>query len=184
MSFAHREGMGESYRIQAQIRLLSNLSLEYGFSIINEFPPDPISQGFPGDLNWQPVKDPGSPGELCFTWRAFPEIVKRIDGEFPGEYVMLMGTNKLNPGMIFQKLYWKEREHYARIQDVEAQLLRLNFRILKSGFYDSPPWIDAPLPLKLHLPVNIKSSRLLDIFEALPGKVLRAHHVWALGKRK
>jgi len=139
MSFAHREGMGESYRIKAQIKLFNILSLEYGFSIINEFPLDPVSQGFPGGLNWQPVKDPGAPGDLCFTWRAFPEVVKKIDEEFPGEYVMLMGTNKLNPGVIFQKLYWKEREHYARIRDVEAQLLRLDFRILKSGFYDSPP---------------------------------------------
>ena len=184
MSFAHREGMGESYRIHAQIRLLENLSLEYGFSIINEFPPDPISQSFPGDLNWQPVDYPGAPGDLCFTWRAFPEVARRIANEFPGEYVMLMGTNKLNPGVIFQKLYWKEREHYARIRDVEAQLLRLNFRILKSGFYDSPPWIDAPLPLNLHLGVNAGSSRMLEIFENMPGKVLRAHHVWALGKRK
>jgi len=70
------------------------------------------------------------------------------------------------------------------IRDVEAQLLRLDFRILKSGFYDSPPWFDVPLPGKLHLPVNIKSSRMLNIFEDLPGQVLRAHHVWALGKRK
>lgn len=184
MSFAHREGMGESYRVKAQIRLFNNLSLEHGFSVINEFPPDPVSQGFPGGLNWLPVEDPGSPGEMCFTWRAFPEVARRIADEFRGEYVMLMGTNILNPGVIFQKLYWKEREHYARIQDVEAQLLRLNFRILKSGFYDCPPWIDAPLPLNLHLGVNAGSSRLLDIFEDLPGKVLRAHHVWALGKRK
>ena len=88
MSFALREGMGESYRINAQIRLLNNLSLEHGFSIINEFPPDPISQGFPGDMNWLPVDFPGAPGEMCFTWRAFPEVARRIADEFPGEYVL------------------------------------------------------------------------------------------------
>lgn len=182
--FSVQHGMGEFYRVAAQIRLIERLKEDYDLACVNEFPPDPISCSYPGELNWLPVEYPFFPGELLFTWRAFPRRAKRMADLFPGDYLLLMGTNMINPGVIFQKVLWKEPEHYCMRKDLEAQLLSLKFRILESGFYDSPPWIDAPLPFNAHLKVSPGSSRMLEIFETLPGKCIRAHHVWALGERK
>lgn len=184
MSFANQHGIGESYRVLAQIRLLALLAREHRIRLINEFPSEPISQSFPGLLNWLPVSSPrASKADMMFCWRAFPEVARRIVAEFPGNFILLMGTNRLNPGVIFQRLFWKEREHYAGIQDLTGQLQCLGLEVVDTGFYDSPPWFDAPLPLNLHLGIDMKPSRMLELWENLGARVVRAHHVWALGRR-
>jgi hypothetical protein len=182
--FSRNQGVGEVYRIRAQIRLIEQLHIKYELNRILEFPPDPVSMSYPETLNWLPTLDPGVSADMLFTWRAFPHTVKRMIAEFPGNFIMLMGTNRLNPGVFFQKLFWIEPEHYALIRDLKIQLHEAGLEIVDSGFYDCPPWFDAPLPLNLHLPVAAGGSRMLDFWEKFPVRIVRAHHVWALGRRK
>lgn len=179
--FLRKHGMGEAYRIRAQMLLIDSLKKDLRLETVCEFPPEPVSLEYPEQLNWMPTEDPGCAADLLFTWRSFRERVMRMRREFPGRYLMFMGTNLLNPGVIFQKLYWKEREHYARIRDLEALCQRLRLKTVRKGFYDCPFWLDAPLPYGVHLPFSRPGN--WGILEHMPGKVIRAHHVYVVGEK-
>lgn len=178
-----KHGMGEVYRVHAQIRLIQQLKESLGIQEIYEFPPEPISADFP--INWKQTPTPCVSGDLLFTWRAFPRTICLMNGYFDGPFLMFMATNKWNPGVFFQKLFWHEPEIYLSIKSLERLVESFNLKILKSGYYDSPLWPDAPLPGSLHIKTDDrKISDSVSRWERIPGHFLRAHHVYCVGERK
>lgn len=178
-------GIGEVYRVYAQIYFVKKLIKKHGLKLIFEYPIEPNAFVIT-DKPWEQVDDPGIKGDLLMTWKAFPHIVKNMTN-FEGRYFLFMGTNKYNFGAILHKYYWANPEIYLTLQGLERMIADSGFRVIESGYYDCPPWFDAPLTSHdtVHLTFNDAWIEKLILFERLEIlKKLRSHHIYCFAERR
>jgi len=181
MNLSKYVGIGEVYRVASQIKLIELLAAKHDFKRIFEYPMDPIAAMF--KKPWIQVSDPCCQGDLLFTWKAFPQVIQAMK-RFQGPYLLFIATNKWNLGAYLQKLYWHQKEVYASIHDLWFQVIFQGFQVVDAGYYDCPPWPDAPLSSDDSRHLGLKDSWIQNLlaFERLPGKFFRAHHVYCLAR--
>ena len=179
-------GIGEVYRVHAQILFVQKIIKRFGLKQVFEYPVEPNASVIV-EKPWRQIEDPAVEGCLIMTWKAFPKIMKEML-RFKGKYFLFMGTNKYNFGAIIHQYYWKNPEIYLTLGELEKRTIELGLALIESDYYDMPPWFDAPLTPNdsVHLSMDdelIKSS--VYVFERLKFlKLFRSHHLYCLAVRR
>jgi len=178
-------GIGEVYRVYAQIIFIENLRVKYGLKRIFEYPFESNSSVMT-DKCWTQIEDPNVEGDLLMTWKAFPKIIKEML-VFKGKYFLFMCTNKLNFGAIIHQYYWNNPEIYLTLKELEKMVSSFGLQILESDYYDMPLWFDAPLTPNDTVHLTIKDSWIkgsvyyLERLKFL--KMYRSHHIYCFAER-
>lgn len=186
MNLSSIVGVGEVYRVYAQIYFVKKLLQKHGLKKVFEYPIEPNASVIV-DKPWKQLSDPGVKGDLLMTWKAFPNIMKEMLG-FKGNHFLFMGTNRYNFGAIIHQYYWLNPEIYLTIQSLEKMVSDSGLKVIESGYYDMPPWFDAPLTPGDTVHLNLSDSlikRSVYFFERLHFlKLFRSHHIYCLAERE
>ncbi len=174
-------GIGEVYRVEAEEQLVRGLRERYGFDRIYEYPVEPMSGDFP--ISWMQTDNPEVEGDLLFTFRAFPHVVRDMKRS-RCRFLMLVATNLMNAGVFVQHLLWKTKEFYSTLGQLRVWAQRNMIFPVEVGYYDLPLWPDIAISSGnwIHFNVNDQYVKRLTVLENLPLlRSLRGHHVYCLG---
>lgn len=176
-------GIGEVYRVHAQIRAIEQLKKMFRLKEILEFPPDPVAADFP--ITWKQTDSPAVDGDLLFTWRAFPLTVYQMINYFKGSRFLFIASNKFNLGALYLKIMPPEPEILLSRKGIIRMAESFGLNVLYSGYFDSPPWPDVRLPGNRHLKrIDQKVADSVHKWGNIPGHFFRAHHVYCLAERR